>query len=108
MISATILIAVSDTVYSICRRAKTTWHPKCLNFINECRSPKGDHRNIIFPSIYMTKWSVAETPTYRDHFDPAKDVPRTPRDPQGTPRDLPWTHRDSPGPPRDAPALEMQ
>ena len=37
----------------------------------------------------MTKRSVAETSTPRDHSDPPKDIPRTPRDPQGAPWDTP-------------------
>ena len=36
----------------------------------------------------MTKWSVAETWTPRDHSDPPKDIPGMPRDPPGIPQDL--------------------
>ena len=84
-----------------------------LNFSNETRSPKGGHKNIIFPPIYMTKWSLAETSDPRDDSDPLRDVRGTPRDLQGPPQGPPRHHhrhtrdplgtpqglpRDSPGP----------
>ena len=85
VISARFLISVSDTAYSICTGAQITRYRKLLDFINEGRSLKRDHRNIIFPSIYKTKWSVAETSIPRDHSDPLRDFPGAPRDPLGPP-----------------------
>ena len=86
--SNTMLISVSDTVYSICREAKTTWNCKCLNFAKECLSPKGDHRNINISQVRMTKRSAAEswtpgTPLIR------QERPRNVSGPSGTPKGPP-------------------